>query len=68
MWRDEVSVGWAEEDGDTSARPGPVQSGRHALIHWNYLIAESLHRLGAHFAESSNREARPRDLAPFDQP
>ena len=34
----------------------------------HYRIAESPNRRGAHFAESSNREARPHDSARFDQP
>jgi hypothetical protein len=49
-----------------AAWPGPVRS--KPLILRNYRIAESPNRRGAHFAESSSREARPRDSARFDQP
>jgi hypothetical protein len=41
---------------------------RNPLILRNYRIAKSPNRRGAHFAESSSRQARPRDSARFDQP
>ena len=50
------------------ARPGPVRSDGSPLIPGNRRIAESPSRRAAHFAESSSREARPRDPARFGQP